>query len=260
MDLSLLTKTAQQVGRTLTRNSPTILTALGITGFVSTVIMAVRATPRAIDILEHERAFRHEEHGIDYETPINIVDTVELTWQTYLPTVAMGAVSIGCIIGSTSINNQRNVALTSLYSIAESTLKDYQKKVVETIGDKKEQKIRSDIAGDELVNHPVEAKAIIVSGLGDTLCYDQYTGRYFKGDVEQLRKVLNDFNRQLLSDMKISLNDLYSEFGLGPVDSGQDVGWDVDRGLVGIDFSAKLASGNVPCVVLTFTNKPTKLW
>ena len=106
----------------------------------------------------------------------------------------------------------------------------------------------------------MDSKSIIVSGLGDTLCFDQYTGRYFKGDVEQIRKTVNDFNRQLLSDMRIPLNDLYSELGLAPVESGQDVGWDVEKGLVNIDFSAKLASGNVTCVVLTFSSKPTKLW
>lgn len=260
MDISLLNKTAQQLGRTLTKHSPTILTALGITGFVSTVIMAVKATPKAIDILDHERNFRYDEYGTDYDTPISIPDTVELTWKVYVPTALMGATSIACIIGATSIHNRRNLALTSLYSIAESTLKDYQKKVVETIGDKKEEKIRAEIAGDQLTNHPMDSKSIIVSGLGDTLCFDQYTGRYFKGDVEQIRKTVNDFNRQLLSDMRIPLNDLYSELGLAPVESGQDVGWDVEKGLVNIDFSAKLASGNVPCVVLTFSSKPTKLW
>jgi hypothetical protein len=260
MDLNLLSNTARQIGRTLSKNSPTILTALGITGFVSTVVMAVKATPKAVEILDHERNFRFDEYNTPYEEPINIQDTVELTWQLYAPATLMGITSIVCIIGAQSITNRRNVALTSLYSIAESTLKDYQAKVVQTIGDKKEQKIRSEIADDELAKHPMESKSIIVSGLGDTLCMDQYTGRFFKGDVEHIRKAVNDFNRQLLSDMRIPLNDLYSEIGLDPVESGQYVGWDIEKGLVEIDFSAKLASGNVPCVVLTFMNKPTKLW
>lgn len=260
MDISLLTKTAQQLGRTLTKHSPTILTALGITGFVSTVVMAVKATPKAVNILDHERIFRHDEFGAEYEEPISISDTVELTWKVYIPTVLMGATSIACIIGATSIHNRRNLALTSLYSIAESTLKDYQKKVIETIGDKKEEKLRDEIANDQLANHPMDSKSIIVSGLGDTLCFDQYTGRYFKADVEKIRKSVNDFNRQLLSDMRIPLNELYSEIGLAPVESGEYVGWDVEKGLVEIEFSAKLASGNVPCVVLTFSSKPTKLW
>lgn len=259
MDLNLLSNTARQIGRTLSKNSPTILTALGITGFVSTVVMAVKATPKVIEILDNERSLRFDDESLGPEE-LTIQDTVELTWQLYAPAALMGVTSIACIIGAQSITNRRNVALTSLYSIAESTLKDYQAKVVQTIGDKKEQKIRSELAEDEITKHPIESKSIIVSGLGDTLCMDQYTGRYFKGDVEHIRKVVNDFNHQLLSDMRIPLNDLYSEIGLDPVESGAYVGWDVEKGLVEIDFSAKLASGNVPCVVLTFTNKPTKLW
>lgn len=260
MDLSILTNLARQTGRVLSKNSPTILTALGITGFVSTVVMAVRATPKAMEILDHERSLRFDEEEMRLDDQISIQDTVELTWQVYAPATLMGLTSIACIIGASSIASRRQLALTSLYSIAESTLKDYQTKVVQTIGDKKEQKIRSEIAADELVKHPVETKSIIVSGLGDTLCFDQYTGRYFKGDVVQIQTKVNEFNRQLLSDMRIPLNDLYSEIGLEPVDSGQHVGWDVEKGLVEVDFSAKMASGNVPCVVLTFTNKPTKLW
>lgn len=260
MDTSMLTSTARQIGRTITKNSPTILTALGISGFVSTVVMAIKATPKAIDILDHERAFRHEQYAMPYDAPIPIQDVVELTWKVYTPTVLMGVTSIASILFATSITNRRNLALTSLYSIAETTLKDYQKKVVETIGETKEKKINAELAGDELAKHPMNNKSIIVSGLGDTLCYDQYTGRYFKGDVEQIRKTVNEFNRHLLTEMQMSLNELYSGIGLDTVESGEHIGWDVDKGLVDIDFTAKLASGNVPCVVLTFTNKPTKIW
>lgn len=260
MDLSLLTNTARQLGRTVSKHSPTILTGLGIAGFISTVVMAVKATPKAMEILEYERNFRFDEYGTDYETPISPVDTIELTWKLYAPSALMGVTSIACIIGATSIQNRRAAALSSLFAVAESTLKEYQAKVVKTIGENKEQKIRAEIAGDELKKNPLEPKAIIVSGLGDTLCYDVYTGRYFKGDVESIKRTVNEFNHRLLKEMQLPLNDLYFELGLESVESGRDIGWDIEKGLVDIDISAKLASGDVPCVVLTFTNRPTKLW
>lgn len=260
MDLSLLTNTARQLGRTVSKHSPTILTGLGIAGFISTVVMAVKATPKAMEILEYERNFRFDEYGTDYETPISPVDTIELTWKLYAPSALMGVTSIACIIGATSIQNRRAAALSSLFAVAESTLKEYQAKVVKTIGENKEQKIRAEITGDELKKNPLEPKAIIVSGLGDTLCYDVYTGRYFKGDVESIKRTVNEFNHRLLKEMQLPLNDLYFELGLESVESGRDIGWDVEKGLVDIDISAKLASGDVPCVVLTFTNRPTKLW
>lgn len=262
MDLSLLTNTARRLGRTVSKHSPTILTGLGIAGFISTVIMAVKVTPKAIEILEMEDRFREEEwkNNRDSGEPRTVVDTVELTWKVYAPSAVMGIISIGCVIGATSINNRRNVALSSLFAVAESTLKEYQAKVVETIGENKEKKIRAEITGDELKKNPLEPKAIIVSGLGDTLCYDVYTGRYFKGDVESIKRTVNEFNHRLLKEMQLPLNDLYFELGLESVESGRDIGWDVEKGLVDIDISAKLASGDVPCVVLTFTNRPTKLW
>jgi len=251
----------------LNKNSPTILTTLGIAGFISTVVMAVRATPKVVEVLYQEDNFKREqfnrifvENGPHVYPGLTNIEKVELTWKYYLPSVLMGATSIACIVASTSINNRRNVALTSLLAVAESTLKDYQAKVIETIGEKKEKKIKEELAEDGLKKNPINQNAIIVSGLGDTLCQDQYTGRYFKGDVENIRKVVNDFNRRLLTEMRISLNDLYSDLGLDRVDGGEYIGWDIEKGLVDIEFYAKLASGNVPCVVVSFTKKPVQLW
>lgn len=256
MNANLLSRNLKQISHVLNKNSPTILTALGIAGFISTVVMAVRATPKAVEAIYQEDNFKR-----DHSYPgLTTLEKVEITWKYYLPSALMGATSIACIVASTSINNRRNVALTSLFAVAESTLKDYQAKVIETIGEKKEKKIQEELAEDGLKKNPINQNAIIVSGLGDTLCQDQYTGRYFKGDVEHIRKVVNDFNRRLLTEMRISLNDLYSDLGLDRVDGGEYIGWDIEKGLVDLEFYAKLASGNVPCVVVSFTKKPVQLW
>ena len=45
-------KISKRVGRQLYRSSPTILTVVASVGVVTTTIMAVRATPKAIKILK----------------------------------------------------------------------------------------------------------------------------------------------------------------------------------------------------------------
>ena len=79
--------------------------------------------------------------------------------------------------------------------------------MVETIGKKKEQAIRDDIAKDRVTANPV--REVVVTDRGSTLCYDSLSGRYFKSDIETLRKTVNDLNRRMRDEMFISLNDFY---------------------------------------------------
>ena len=89
---------------------------------------------------------------------------MRLTWRYYVPTAIMGGLTIACIIGANSINLRRNAALAGAYSLTEAALKEYQAKVIETIGDKKEQAIRDDIAKDRVKEHPLGEREVIITG------------------------------------------------------------------------------------------------
>jgi hypothetical protein len=167
----------------------------------------------------------------------------------------MGGVTVACIIGANSINLKRNAALASVYSITEATLKEYQSKVIETIGEKKEQAVRDEIAKDHLAKDPVSKKEVILTGKGEVLCYDSISGRYFKSDMEKLRRLENDFNKTLLTEMYVSLNDVYYEMGLKGIKIGDDIGWNVDS-LIEFNFSSQLTDDGQPCIVVDYLVGP----
>lgn len=251
----------RSVGRGIARNSPTILTGLGVAGFITTVIMAVRATPKALDDLE-KHVLDKDKH-ISLESKLTLftpLEIVKLTWKNYIPSFVVGSTTIGCIIFSNSINNRRNAALASLYSIASATMDRYQKEVIEQLGVNKEEKIRGEVSAKQLADDPIESKTIIITNKGDTLCYDVFSGRYFKSDIETIRRIQNDFNRRLLIENELNLNELYYELGLETIDMGRMVGWSSDRDMLEILFSAKIATDGQPCVVINFKNQPVKLW
>lgn len=54
-------KISKRVGRQLYRSSPTILTVVASVGVVTTTIMAVRATPKAIKILKEAELEKGED-------------------------------------------------------------------------------------------------------------------------------------------------------------------------------------------------------
>ena len=251
-----LQKLTRQFGGILTKNSPTILTGIGVAGLVATAVMAVKATPKALEILEYETLARESETEVGVLDRFTTQEILKLTWRCYLPAAAMGLVTVGCIIGANSINLRRNAALVSLYSLSEATLKEYQAKVVETIGKNKERAIKDDIAKDKITKNPVSDKEIVITSFGDTLCYDALSGRYFKSDIEKIRQVLNKLSRDLMTEMFIDLNSVYSDLGLKETKMGDMVGWHIDDGLIEADFSSQLTENGTPCLVLDFVTEP----
>ena len=174
-------RVVRSLGNTIDANSPAILTGIGVAGVLSTVALAIKSTSDAIYAINEEEARLNQ-----YLTNR---DKVELVWKLYIPTAASSALTIVAIIGSNRINTRRNAALIGLYSMADTALKEYQDKVADTIGKKKEEKIRDEIAKDKLDNNPVEGREILATGKGDCLFFDTLSGRYFRSDLETVRRI-----------------------------------------------------------------------
>jgi hypothetical protein len=253
-----LSNIAKGVRTAMKKHSPEILTGIGIAGMITTTVMAVRATPKALEIINDERLERadNDEKFIYGSTPLPIKDVIRLTWKCYIPSAIVGGISVACLIGASSVNVRRNAALATAYTLSESALKEYQEKVIETIGEKKEQSVRDSIAKDRIERDPVTSKEVIITERGNTLCYDVISGRYFKSDIDKLKKVENELNRRMRNEMYISLNEFYYEIGLNPTSIGDDLGWDIDHGYIELSFSSQLADEGTPCLVIDYQVAP----
>ena len=234
------------------KHSPEILTGLGIAGMITTTVLAVKATPRALQLIEAEKerknAIPHREE--DMVMKLKPLETVKVAWKPYAPAVITGVVSTACLIGASSIHLKRNAALATAYTLSQAALADYREKVIETIGEKKEKAVREKVNEKKLENNPVGQNRVIITGKGDTLCYEHLSGRYFKSDIEKIRKAVNELNRTIVTDMYVSLNDFYDMFELPHTDMGYELGWNIDSGLIDIDFGSQIAEDGTPCIVV----------
>lgn len=122
-----------------------------------------------------------------------------------------------------------------------SYIKKLQEKVAETVGEKKAEEIKTKIVKEKIENNPMANKEVIITSKGDTLCYDSVSGRYFKSDIDTIKKIVNELNRRMLSESYISLNDFYYELGLSFTKMGDQLGWNIDRGLIDISYVPLLA-------------------
>ena len=171
----------------ISKHSPEILTGLGIAGMITTTVLAVKATPKALKEIED-----YEDTILCDHEKIKPMDAVKITWKHYIPAAITGTVSIACLIGASSVNVRRNAALATAYKLSETALTEYKSKVVETIGEKKERVIKDAIAKDKIEKNPVTQQNVIVTGKGETLCYDELFGRYFTSDIDKLKKIENE--------------------------------------------------------------------
>lgn len=246
----------KNVKTTMSKHSPEILTGLGIAGMITTTVLAVKATPKALELIAEA-----EDEKIDngYDERLTKVEVIKATWKLYIPAAVTGVTSIACLIGASSVNAKRNAALMTAYNLSTAAMAEYKEKVLETIGEKKEQIIRNKIAEDRINKEPVNQSAIIVSGKGTTRCFDTLTKRRFTSDIEAINKIVNELNRKMINGQDyISLNEFYWELGLDSCDVGDELGWNVTSGLINLDFSAQLDTDGVPCIVIDYVVVPKR--
>lgn len=247
-----LNKVVKDLKTTAIKHSPAILTGIGITGMITTTVLAVKATPKALDIIADIKE-RHEE---DDDKKVVAKELVTKVAPVYIPAVIMGIASTACLIGANSVHAKRNAALAAAYTISDTALREYREKVVETMGEKKDKAVKDEIAKDKLKENPVQNNEVIVTKRGTTLCYDCIFGRYFRSDMETIKRAITKMNRNLAIDMYASLNDFYSEIDIPPVKIGDMIGWNIDDGELEVDFSSQLAEDGTPCLVICYNVAP----
>lgn len=231
------------------RHSPEILVGLGIAGAASSVIFAVKATPKAMILLDEKR----QELGVEKLEAKEIIKTAA---PVYIPTAVSFGVSVACIIGASSVNARRNAALTAAYTLSESTLRTYRDKVLETVGEDKEREIRQAAAIEQQQKTPETQTVVVNHAAGQLKCFDSLSGRYFTATKNEIDKAVNEFNRQLRDDMRISLNEWYDLIGLDQNKLGDMLGWDIDRGYIETCYASRLDEEGMPCLVVNYVEPP----
>lgn len=256
MNKQTLSKIGRDVRLKVTKYSPELLMGIGIAGMLTTTILAVKATPKALLLLEEKK----EELEVETLTPL---ETVKTTWKCYVPAVVTGITSAACLVGSNSVNSKRNAALATAYKLSETAFAKYRDSVTETIGEKKEKAVRDKVSEKHLTENPVNRTEVIVTGKGQTLFFEPLSSRYFYSDLEKIRRAENKLNKEIITDpfdAGVTVNDFYEEIGLPSTTTGDNLGWKVGY-MIDIYPSAQMAEEgteheNEPCIVLNYSNPP----
>ena len=255
------TKTFHRVGFQIKKHSPEILLITGITGVVTSAVMACKATTKVDAIIEESKKSIDTIHegmnagnicDVEYTEEDGKKDLAIVYIQTgvkfaklYGPSVLLGLTSIGCILASNNIIHKRNVALSAAYTAIDRSFKGYRSRVIERFGENMDRELRYNIKTQEVKETVVDEETGKKKTVKSTVSvvdpntysdyarfFDEYCAGWTK-DAEYnlmfLRQQQNYANELLKSRGHLFLNEVYDMLGIDRTKAGNIVGWIYDE-------------------------------
>lgn len=228
------------------RNASTILTCVGGIGVVATAVVAVKDTPKAMQLIEKKT----EEKGENLTT----IEKIKVAGPVYIPAVAIGVSTLACIFGANTLNKRTQASLMSAYALLNSSYKEYKSKVEELYGEGADAHIKGEVARDKYNSDDISRDD------EKLLFYDYFSERYFESTMEEVMQAEYDINRELHTKDYAYLNEFYDMLGLDHIQSGWDLGWSMGASLshywkTWIDFrheKVEMEDG-MECYIITMT-------
>lgn len=249
--MDVIEKLVYKTVKVLQRNSATILTGASCLGLVGTAVLAIKATPKAIEIIDELKREKTLE--------IKKTDIALATWKCYIPTALVGGTTLACIIGSNVLNKQTQTSLYGAYALLEQSYKNYRKSAGNVFGEDADKKIRMDAAHEAYIY--ANGTMIYDPSTDDSselmLFFDEYSVRYFTSTMAAVLNAQYHANRMLILQGELCLNTYYKCLGLDLLECGDIIGWGCnffDTGYMWLDFENAMVTmddGLECCIIAT---------
>lgn len=232
----------------LRRNAPTILTCIGAAGVVATSVMAVKATPKALALLDEAK----DEKGED----LTVLETVQVAGPVYIPSILVGASTLACIFGANTLNKRKQASLMSAYALLDTSFKEYKNKVAELYGEGADAQIKEGIVKDKY-------KDVDISDEEETqLFFDMFSNRYFQSTIEKVQNAEYFVNRELALWDAVDINQFYDLLEIPRLEIN-NYGWSVEAcfafyGNSWIDFDHQKVTmdDGMECTIIIMATEP----
>lgn len=210
--MNILEQACKRTAKWAVKNAPTILTAVGAAGVILTAVAAGKASIKA------------KEAADELPEDADLKEKARVLAPIMAKPFLLGTATIFCIFYANHEHLKREATLAAAYTISSNALKQYEAKVVDTIGKSRNKKIKDAIAEDKVNSNPPSNEMLENEEDDKIICLDDY-GRYFKVTPETIEKAKEKCNDILETDGFVSLNAWYQELGLSGVKHGESLGW-----------------------------------
>lgn len=236
-----------KIFRAIKAKSPTILSCLAAAGLVSTVILTVRATVKAVRYVDYKKepvTVYYDNEPVSFAPPEPTKkDIFKAVWKDFIPAAATGVGTIICIFGANIISKHQKTLLASAHAMIYSQFLGYSNAVKERFGNEAHEQILQDIVIENPRDVDIYARNSLSDGVmgfeddrEEHLFYDMMSKRYFKSTFSKVLLAEYHLNRNFCLGGTVDENQFYEFLGLDPEDIGCNVGWDMCSGICWIDF------------------------
>ncbi len=249
----------------------TVLSCIGAVGVITTVVMAVKATPKALLLIDEEKRCRSKEHFDEdlnewVGSPISKGELIGLVWKCYIPATLVGLSTIACIFGAATLNKRNQASLVSAYALLNQSYQQYRNAAKTVYGEDADEKIKIETAKNVYVSaggcHIYDPE----SESEEILFYDTFCQRYFTSTMSSVINAQYHINRNFALRGWSDINELYNFLGLEEHRGGDLIGWSADEmmesGLTPwVEFENRLVEMNdgLECYLISTLYEPTVL-
>lgn len=204
------------------RNSSAILCCAATAGVVATAVVAVKSTPKAMRLIQEQEEAKGEK--------LTKLETIKAVGPTYVPSILLGVSTIACIFGANVINKKQQASLVSLYSLLDSSYKNYKNNVKETFGADADNKIAQTIANKHYgkvidANDNYDGNVSSEEIPGTEIFMDFCTFGFFYSTMEDVKNAEKFINDILRMRGDVYLNEYKTALGLESTKIDYEMGW-----------------------------------
>lgn len=192
-----------------------ILTALGSAGFVGTVILVGRETPRAQEAIVNATVEKSREAAPDGTEVVELTtwEKIKAAAPAYIPSMVVGAVTMGCFWGSQIFNARQQTLLFAAYSSIAMEYEQYRKEIRQEYGEEADKRALISARAEvkrlkEEIKKLEKEKAPLLYGI-ETL-----PGVVFEAHPIDIQESFMHWNRDLRVRGYNTLDELYRFIGI----------------------------------------------
>lgn len=238
----------KNVGSFLTKNRRIIVTGGTIISFGVTMVSAV-VDSRKADLT----IAKLKENGKEPDKK----ELAKVYAKSYWKTAVLFSFTVAMVACNSYFDAKEITGLASAYALTEKKLVDFKEATTAIVGEKKTDEIEKEVTKKNLSKAVASNNAIINTGNGTTLFFDDWSGRLFYSDIEKVRRAVNDLNQDMFDDGYVSADDLYWRLGLPQSGMGTHMGWCMDASKkFNVSFGSMLTENDEPCVTIHFSEPP----
>lgn len=259
--INALSNAISDMERGAKEHAPEILFGTGIALGIATIILSVKATPKAMQSMDDCKKKLTKQTGKKV-TVLTKKEVVQSTWKHYIPAAVTGTVSGICLFSANSMHLKRTTVLAAACNLYETAYYEYRAKTHEIVGEKKSREIEDQIAKDQLQNLPKPTNEVFIGKKGNVLFYEPLIGKYFVSDYDKIEETESIMKERLKSGNDVvKVNDVAFEYGIGHGYLGTMFGWDDnDAKDFEIRYTPGWADDGQLCAVLSYYPLPHELY